>query len=425
MPCPSHRQLGSACILLLTHLICAPAFAQDVTAIAHVQTSRINLGPKLLLTFDGYLQRRLTSSAFQSKLRAIPPEQLQRARKALRNDPTLDCKASTCQLELGRLLAANKLLLPEIRNLAGSCMVSLTLFDVRSATSETAALSKGPCDQASIIGSLTEAIRKLEATLKSTATNHLADKKLVSVFISTNPALSISIDGQPKGRTPIRIDLEEGRAYKLDIGRWPYRHAETIVAEKWLHINRRIRPMKTSKSDLSTTSEWVGISLGAAMTSDRRGPWFTFSGRLATLKWQYLHWSILEGGIAVRSEGKGDAEESFRISSVGTRIGIPFYLTKKGNHQLIASLGLSYSTFKMPDTPFQKGFCLTPGLDYVSPFVGGTFPVGVGIRALIPTFGYFDGGRKPAFMLTINAGFSLTPMLRDYQRGLKSKRAKR
>jgi outer membrane protein OmpA-like peptidoglycan-associated protein len=71
------------------------------------------------------------------------------------------CYDQSCQIEIGRELAAAKSLAPTLIKLGRRCIVTLTLYDLRRATTDRAASAEGGCSEDDFSASVRRAVGKL------------------------------------------------------------------------------------------------------------------------------------------------------------------------------------------------------------------------------------------------------------------------
>lgn len=107
-----------------------------------------------------YLQTALTQSL---GFRVIPPDQI-RARLVEEKKGTYkECYDQSCQIELGRALAAEKMLVTELLQVGEECVITATLFDLKSETSERAANARTGCSDAGLLNSIDQIVKQLGA----------------------------------------------------------------------------------------------------------------------------------------------------------------------------------------------------------------------------------------------------------------------
>ncbi len=71
------------------------------------------------------------------------------------------CYDQSCQIELGKELAAEKIIATKLIKLGSRCTVASTLYDLKKSVTESAATVHGKCGEDDIVNSLDETILKL------------------------------------------------------------------------------------------------------------------------------------------------------------------------------------------------------------------------------------------------------------------------
>jgi hypothetical protein len=80
----------------------------------------------------------------------IPRDQVRERLVAEKKETYRDCFDKSCQIEMGRELAAQKVLSAKILKVAGRCQLAASLYDLRKAATENAATAECPCDEESM-----------------------------------------------------------------------------------------------------------------------------------------------------------------------------------------------------------------------------------------------------------------------------------
>jgi len=93
--------------------------------------------------------------------RVVPPEQVRAALVAEKVGSYDTCFDQACQIELGKALAAEKTLTTKVSRLGSQCIVSATLFDLKTETAERAATSKVPCTEDGFVRAVDDIVLQL------------------------------------------------------------------------------------------------------------------------------------------------------------------------------------------------------------------------------------------------------------------------
>ena len=156
------RAWGLLTTFLLLALVANSAWAgshRPIVAVFDVeQASKVKLEAETLEEMAKYLSTRLTESG---KYQVIPRDQLKKRLFAQKAQSLKECYDQSCQIEIGKELAAEKTLSARIAKLGGRCTVSLTLYDLRIAATEKAASQHGRCGEGEIMNSLDKTLAKL------------------------------------------------------------------------------------------------------------------------------------------------------------------------------------------------------------------------------------------------------------------------
>jgi TPR repeat protein len=95
--------------------------------------------------------------------KVMPPSDVRKTLTEKTKESYKECFDESCQIELGRSLAANKLLTSSIKKLADKCHVTGALYDLKSQASDTTAKYVNSCEEAGLV----ESIQKVAAKLRS------------------------------------------------------------------------------------------------------------------------------------------------------------------------------------------------------------------------------------------------------------------
>jgi hypothetical protein len=116
--------------------------ASSVVAVFDVEDGSRALEPGTLDQLTEYLAAQLVEAA---GFRVVPRNQL-RARLAAEKAGSYDaCFDESCQIELGKALAAEKSLATKLLKVGRSCALAATLYDLRSETTEAASTVESDC----------------------------------------------------------------------------------------------------------------------------------------------------------------------------------------------------------------------------------------------------------------------------------------
>lgn len=425
------RQRSLVWAAALVCLAAGPARADmPVVAVDQIQVQGMDLSPRSREVLAHFLAVRLAAS---SLYRIIPRGQVKQSLARLKRREAATCEDRDCLMELGEELAASKMIQARIISIADRCSLSLTQYDVRSATAELASSIDGACTEPDLATSVDRAVAALVSKARQAAATTRGDKestsRQVSVYFSSSPtSAAVEIDGAVKGRTPLRLDLDAGRGYALTLrANWPYApFRKSFEARDWQRIHAKLHLEHVDPRELATTTEWFSIGLGSGFFANDIDPLFALSFRVATLRFPYLFVSIVDMTMGLTSkeiQQDGEQTKSLRgLLSIGSRPGLYLSLGSTGRHQMMLGIGLHYSAYDNKDSTSGASldgsmFSISPGLEYVYLASNGSASLGGEIRGVLPVTGQFHGAVPPYQVLfSLRLGLSLSPMIRAHQR---------
>jgi hypothetical protein len=124
-------------------------------------------------TFDRELLDNLTEclsvKLAEGGYQVIPRDQVRNRLVAEKKETYRECFDKSCQIEMGRELAAQKVLSAKILKVAGRCQLAASLYDLKKAATENAATAEGSCDEESMGRAVLSVAAKLIGTRKAEA----------------------------------------------------------------------------------------------------------------------------------------------------------------------------------------------------------------------------------------------------------------
>jgi TolB-like protein len=139
--------------------LCGFAGERPIVAVFDMEDSSATLQPEVLENLTEYLAVKLAEGGFQ----VIPRDQVKQRLVAEKKGTYRECFDKSCQIEMGRELAAQKVLSVKILKVAGRCQLTATLFDLKKAATEDAASAEGSCDEESMGQAVLKIAEKLSA----------------------------------------------------------------------------------------------------------------------------------------------------------------------------------------------------------------------------------------------------------------------
>ena len=130
---------------------------QPILAIFNIEARKVDLHTATINHLEDYMVSMLAANGYH----VIPRSQVKSRLRAQKNESYKMCYDQACQIELGRELAAQKSLATQLIKIGKECKVTMTLYDLKRATSETGSVVSGMCDEQSIVRSFESAVAKL------------------------------------------------------------------------------------------------------------------------------------------------------------------------------------------------------------------------------------------------------------------------
>ena len=147
---------------LLALVIPNAALATPIVAVFKIQDARprsSKLSAKTLENLSDYLATLLAEGG---DFKVVPKTGIQTALSELKESSYRECYDERCQIEVGKAVAAQKLVSTKIIKVGRRCIVAISMFNVREEATEKAASHKGRCDEASV----TEGLEQVAAQLR-------------------------------------------------------------------------------------------------------------------------------------------------------------------------------------------------------------------------------------------------------------------
>ena len=102
-----------------------------------------------------------TAMVRSGRFEVVPSSSVKEALARQKRDSYRPCYAESCQIEIGREVAAAKTLAGSVARVGRRCIVTLKLFDLVKATQEAAGTAKGPCTEDDVLDTLEAAVGDL------------------------------------------------------------------------------------------------------------------------------------------------------------------------------------------------------------------------------------------------------------------------
>ncbi|MCA9670081.1 MAG: PEGA domain-containing protein [Myxococcales bacterium] len=376
----------------------AYAASAPIVAVFDIEDKGAGLSAEVRSRLTAYLASSLTATG---RFQVVPRAQIKARLRAQKHSSYKKCFDQSCQIEIGKELAAQKSLATQVLKLGSRCAVAATLYDLRRAATERAATVRGGCSEDAIVSSLEAVVKRLggsggkappAAPPPPDRTPHLPPPSTgprVFIDVRSEPAgAEVFVDGRPAGRTPLRLAFAKGKPVELTVEREGYltRRAH-VLPNRRTTLRYALELDARGGARMAQRTEWIGVELavgGGAIEGSRDSVTddqpvnasgvFCANLTLFTIKWRRFFWTLLEGGAGYYFSDRFNA-------SWFTRFGYPMYLSADGTHQL--RFGVGFGAMIINDT---AAFTLSPTAHYMLQTSGHLY-VGFGLRLNLPVAG--------------------------------------
>lgn len=127
-------------------------------AVFEMQNDGSPLRPDAVSRMGNYL---FTNLAACGAYRLVPQDQVRERLARQKTESYRECYDQSCQIELSREMAADKALSSSVTKVGVVCQVSASLYDLRTAAIDLAAVADGPCTEEGIRGAILKVVARL------------------------------------------------------------------------------------------------------------------------------------------------------------------------------------------------------------------------------------------------------------------------
>ena len=117
------------------------------------------IDPTTTDAIDALLFLELTKS---NRFRFVPRREVEGAIDRITSESFATCADERCAIEIGRAVAAERVLAPRLYAAGDTCVLALTLYDLRTETGEWATTTKAPCEDRALRDAVTTIAARLE-----------------------------------------------------------------------------------------------------------------------------------------------------------------------------------------------------------------------------------------------------------------------
>lgn len=137
-----------------------PRVAKAVVAVFDIEDTARQLSQEELRQLGDYLATQLANTRHFS---VVPRGQLRAQIVAQKTESYRTCFDETCQIEIGKAMAAQKSLATKLLKVGGRCAIIANLYDLRREATEAAASVHTDCASQSLLAGVEQLVQKLVA----------------------------------------------------------------------------------------------------------------------------------------------------------------------------------------------------------------------------------------------------------------------
>ncbi|HOX58070.1 MAG TPA: SUMF1/EgtB/PvdO family nonheme iron enzyme [Verrucomicrobiota bacterium] len=140
-------------------LLLGVAAAQDrpIVAVFDLEVKGTKLDKGTIDRLTDYLGTLLTTRGYQ----VVPRSQLKERLTSAKKQSYKECFDQSCQIEVGKELAAQKSLASQVLKIGKQCKVTVNLFDLKKSASEAAGAATGDCGEDGVVLALEHAVEAM------------------------------------------------------------------------------------------------------------------------------------------------------------------------------------------------------------------------------------------------------------------------
>jgi hypothetical protein len=131
--------------------------ARPIVAVLDVEDSTGRASSRAIEQLTDYLATRLAESGYQ----VVPRDRVRSELMRSKAEGYRPCFDESCQIELGKAVAAEKSLATKLLGLGEACTLTSTLYDLRLEVAERAALARTDCDSRALVGGIDRLVSEL------------------------------------------------------------------------------------------------------------------------------------------------------------------------------------------------------------------------------------------------------------------------
>ncbi len=137
----------------------SPSVGSVVIAVFDLEDASSTFDARSLSQLTEYLASRLGEIGF----RIVPRRQLKEQLTERKSDSLQACYDESCQIELGKAVAAQKVVSSKLLKVGDRCVITSTLYDLRTETTERSATVRTSCALSALLDSMDQVVAKLSS----------------------------------------------------------------------------------------------------------------------------------------------------------------------------------------------------------------------------------------------------------------------
>lgn len=135
-----------------------PSLAGTFVAVFDIEDRSKRLKPSEVDGLTEYLAGKLAEGGL---FHVIPRQQIKQRLLEQKKSSFRKCYDQSCQIEIGREMAAQKVLSTVVAAVGSSCLVTAALFDLKKAATEITASARGGCSADDLLNQIEQVVGKL------------------------------------------------------------------------------------------------------------------------------------------------------------------------------------------------------------------------------------------------------------------------
>ncbi len=198
-------------------LVAGSTQAQDprqVVAVLGLQNKGATLKAPVVDRMSEYISSQLWVSG---RYMAVPSAQVKQALSRRPSGGSAGCHTEACQIEVGKVLAARKVVAGKILKIGRRCIVTLTLIDLPKSAREAVGSGRGACTEDGVLESIDAALGQLLGT-----PNGGAAGPVQQIALTPPPAADPQGSARPRTEAKRRLDTSETVAGMVRVPAGPF-----------------------------------------------------------------------------------------------------------------------------------------------------------------------------------------------------------